>query len=92
MLEYHHFVALRDRLQGKLPLLKDLASRVAHLDVLAGLADLAVDCRYVRPKMVEESILEVVDGRHPVVERQSLGESCAQRCISGSKRPKTCGF
>jgi DNA mismatch repair protein MutS len=74
-LEYEHFVALRDRLQHHLPLLKDLAARVAQLDVFAGLAELAVDCRYVRPKMVEESTLNIVAGRHPVVERQSLGEA-----------------
>ena len=75
VLEYHHFVALRERLQGQLPLLKDLAARVAQLDAFAGLADLAVDCRYVRPRMVEESVLEIDSGRHPVVERQNLGES-----------------
>jgi DNA mismatch repair protein MutS len=74
ILEYHHFVALRDRLQDQLPLLKDLAGRVALVDVFSGLAELAVDCRYIRPKIVEESTLDIVAGRHPVVERQSLSE------------------
>jgi DNA mismatch repair protein MutS len=75
VLEYHHFIALRDSLQNQLPLLKDLASRVAQVDVFSGLAELAVDCRYIRPKVVEESTLDIVAGRHPVVERQSLDEA-----------------
>ncbi|MEC7242694.1 MAG: DNA mismatch repair protein MutS [Myxococcota bacterium] len=75
VLEYHHFIGLRERLQGRLPLLKELAARIAQVDVFSGLAELATDCRYVRPRMVEESLLEIESGRHPVVERQNLGES-----------------
>ena len=81
-LEYHHFVALRERLQDALALLKTIAGGVAHLDAFAALADLAVDCRYVRPKMVDESRLEIVAGRHPVVERQALGEAFVPNDLS----------
>ncbi len=73
-LEYHHFVGLRERLVVHLPKLQDLAKSVARLDVLASLAQLAVEHRYVRPQLDDSRVLEIVGGRHPVVERQMLDE------------------
>ncbi|MBQ7644242.1 MAG: DNA mismatch repair protein MutS [Spirochaetales bacterium] len=40
------------------------------IDVFQSLATLAVDSSYVCPQMTEEDVLEIRDGRHPVVERQ----------------------
>ena len=40
------------------------------IDVFQALATLAVDSSYVCPEMTEEDVLEIHDGRHPVVERQ----------------------
>jgi len=45
------------------------ARALAELDVAAGLAELAVRERYVRPRIVEEPVLRVRGGRHPVVEQ-----------------------
>jgi DNA mismatch repair protein MutS len=44
------------------------ARALARLDVLSGLGEVASNKGYVRPEMVEEDILEIRDGRHPVVE------------------------
>ena len=44
------------------------ARALARLDALAGLADLAVSQQYCRPKLVREPILEIIDGRHPVLD------------------------
>jgi DNA mismatch repair protein MutS len=45
-------------------------SRVlARLDVASALAEVAIRNRYVRPKLADDDVLEIVDGRHPVVER-----------------------
>ncbi len=41
-----------------------------NIDVYQGLATLAVDSSYVCPEVVEDDVLEIRDGRHPVVERQ----------------------
>ena len=46
-----------------------LASVLAHLDVAACLAEVAVDFDYVRPVVDESDELEIIEGRHPVVER-----------------------
>ncbi|GIW39619.1 MAG: DNA mismatch repair protein MutS [Candidatus Binatia bacterium] len=44
------------------------AAALAELDVLLGLAAVAEARRYVRPQLVEERVVEIRDGRHPVVE------------------------
>ncbi len=53
------------------------AEALAQLDVLLGFADLAVQRRYARPELDERGELEIVAGRHPVVEaalEQALAE------------------
>ena len=55
------------------------AAAVAEIDVLAALADVAVDYRYVRPRFSGEGEMKVAAGRHPVIER--LTERDAQRFI-----------
>ena len=56
--------------------LRELAQSVAQIDVLVGFARLAEHRGWVRPHLHETLALEVVDGRHPVVERvaDELGE------------------
>jgi DNA mismatch repair protein MutS len=49
--------------------LQAIAGRVAQLDVLASLADVAAREGYVRPVVDDEAVLEIRRGRHPVVER-----------------------
>jgi DNA mismatch repair protein MutS len=55
------------------PKLLGTARALGRLDVLAGLAEVAVRKGYVRPELVEEDILEIHDGRHPVVEEFLVG-------------------
>lgn len=47
---------------------------LAQIDVLAALAEAAVQGGYICPEVVEEDVLELRDGRHPVVEQTLLGE------------------
>ncbi len=54
--------------------LLETARALARLDVLASLAEAAVEGDYTRPEVVEDDILEIYDGRHPVVERTLEGE------------------
>ncbi len=48
--------------------LLDTASRLAMLDALASLAQSARDYGYVAPDLLEETVLEIEDGRHPALE------------------------
>ena len=68
-LEQELFAALRNQMAGHGARLRQTADVLAQLDVLAGLAHLAMLQRYVRPEVVAGSILEIRDGRHPVLDR-----------------------
>ncbi|HEY74936.1 MAG TPA: DNA mismatch repair protein MutS [Thermoflexia bacterium] len=61
------------RVAARAHALLETARTVARIDVAASLAEVAVRNRYVRPELTEENVLEIVGGRHPVVE-QTLRE------------------
>lgn len=56
------------------PRLLGCARALAVLDVVAALAEAAAHKGYVRPEVVEEPVLEIRDGRHPVVEELLVGK------------------
>ncbi len=56
------------------PRLLRTARAIARLDVVSGLAEVASSKDYVRPEVVEENVLEIRQGRHPVVEDFLHGE------------------
>lgn len=70
-LEADLFGRLRKRVAEHSSALLQTARAVAEADVLASLAEVSVRRRYCRPKVVEQDVLEVVEGRHPVVESAS---------------------
>jgi DNA mismatch repair protein MutS len=67
-LEYELFVDLRDRVGDATRRLLGLARRLASLDVLCGLGDVATLHNWVRPAVDDGLALTVHGGRHPVVE------------------------
>lgn len=73
-LEMELFRALRQNLCDRLPTLQKAARAVNEIDVATALAELARERGYVRPEIVEEPMIEIVDGRHPVVEQALDGE------------------
>lgn len=62
------FEALRDRVAEHAASLLRTARAIAELDVLAGLASIAVQRNYRRPKLVVDDVFRVQSGRHPTVE------------------------
>jgi DNA mismatch repair protein MutS len=67
-LEYELFLELRAAVHAHTPSLQQTANALAELDVLAGLAELAVKQNYVRPTIDDQPRLEINDGRHPVLD------------------------
>ncbi|MGQ9466985.1 MAG: DNA mismatch repair protein MutS [Anaerolineae bacterium] len=61
------------RIAARASALLETARAVARLDVSAALAEVAIRNRYTRPELTEENVLEIVGGRHPIVE-QTLSE------------------
>lgn len=69
-LEYDLFCALRDEVARHTNRILDTAAALAHVDALAALAQRAAEYRYVAPTIDEGDVIEIHDGRHPVIERQ----------------------
>ncbi len=67
-LEEALYADLVERVADRVDELLATADALAELDVLCGLAELAAERGYVRPTFVDESRIEIVDGRHPVME------------------------
>ena len=72
--ELELFTQLRERVGKRAQALSNLASRLAELDALVSLAEVAVRCDYCRPQIDDSGVLELESGRHPVIEQMRLGE------------------
>ena len=67
-LEQQLFDALVERVASKSGELLEAAGAIAELDVLTALAQCAAERGYVRPLFVDDSIVDIEEGRHPVIE------------------------
>lgn len=67
-LEYELFQELRQRVCAHLQQIQKTARAVAAVDCLGSLAQVAIQYNYVRPEVVEETVLDIRDGRHPVLD------------------------
>jgi DNA mismatch repair protein MutS len=76
-LEQQLFERVRQTLLPHVGTFQELASGLARIDVLSALASLAQERRYCRPTIMIERVLEIVDGRHPVLEQQLGNEFVA---------------
>ncbi len=68
-LEYELFCALRDQVAEHTERVLRTARALAALDVLAALAEAAIEYNYVKPEVEDSDRIQITDGRHPVVER-----------------------
>jgi DNA mismatch repair protein MutS len=86
-IEEELYKALCDEVTKRAADIARTAQALARLDVLAGLAELAVDQRYSRPRLTAGRDFEIVGGRHPVVEaalqRSGDGPFVANDCDLG---------
>lgn len=74
-LEHEIFVRLRTYVTRQGVRIQETAEALAALDVLLGFADLAHERNYCCPHMDEGTLLDIRQGRHPVVETMTVGES-----------------
>ena len=68
-LEYDLFCKIRDSIAMELERIQKTAKAIAKLDVYASLSLVSERNRYVRPKLNEKGVIDIKDGRHPVVEQ-----------------------
>ena len=72
-LERDLYLELRENLKQHIQYLLQIADEIAVTDVTASLAYAAIHNRWVRPKIVQSTVFEITDGRHPVVEAHLPG-------------------
>lgn len=68
-LELQLFTELREKIAGQIARIQHTAMGLKSLDALLSLAKVAVANHYVRPEITEDGSLEILEGRHPVVEQ-----------------------
>jgi len=73
-LEYELFQRVREEVLGQLAKIQQTASALAQLDVLACFAETARLHDYCCPQVGDEGVLQISDGRHPVLEQQLVDE------------------
>lgn len=88
-LEREALARLCESVAGAATRLRSAAEWLAYLDALLSLANVAERSRWVRPHLDEGDSLEIVDGRHPVVEAQLDGEAFIPNdCQLGAASPR----
>ncbi|MCI6858463.1 MAG: DNA mismatch repair protein MutS [Eubacterium sp.] len=68
-LEYDLYVEIREKLASQIERIQKTAQIIARTDALASLAVVAETNHYVRPSLNQRGVIEIKDGRHPVVEK-----------------------
>ena len=68
-LEYRLFCDIRDKVAAEVEHLQQTADRVAIIDALQSLADVAESQGYEKPEISDDGIIDIRQGRHPVVEK-----------------------
>ncbi len=68
-LEYDLYVELRTKLKSELSRLKSVAVAISTLDVLGSFASVALKNRLVKPEFTDGNVIEIIEGRHPIVEQ-----------------------
>ena len=80
-LEYNLFLDIKEEIKKEIFNLKAIARDLAELDSLCSLATCADEYVLVRPTLTTERRIEIIDGRHPVVEKVSKTEYVPNDCL-----------
>ena len=73
-IEYNLFIEIRNKIKEYIPALQDLSKTISDIDVLQSLSVVAEENNFVRPKLNKEHIIDIKEGRHPVIEKVMNGE------------------
>ena len=84
-LEYNLFCEIKEELKKEVFNLKANAAVISQIDVMASLATIADEYSLVRPELLEERRIEILEGRHPVVQRVAKVEYVANDCMMSEK-------
>jgi DNA mismatch repair protein MutS len=68
-LEYNLFISIREQIKSYIPRLQEIAKVISEIDVLQSFSTVAEENNYVRPILNDNMSINVIDSRHPVVEK-----------------------
>lgn len=83
-LEYQLFLEVKQYVKERLLSMLDTAEILSELDAICSLSVCAEEYHFVRPTINEEHMIEIKDGRHPVVEKVSNQEYVSNDCVMDS--------
>ena len=73
-LEYEVFCKIKDEIKKYISSLQSASNKIAYLDVICSYATIAEENNFVRPTINDNHVVEIISGRHPVVESVIEGE------------------
>lgn len=68
-LEYNLFIEIKNKVQTYIKRIQNIAKVIAEIDVLQSFATVSEENNYIRPIITDKRIVEIIDNRHPVVEK-----------------------
>ena len=74
-LELQLFQEVKIKIHEYIPRLQRVANTLSDIDVFVSLSDVAEEYGYVKPEFNDNNVIDIVDGRHPIVERNVSADS-----------------
>jgi DNA mismatch repair protein MutS len=74
-IEYDAFVTIRNEIEGKIDRMQKSAEILSEVDCLSSLASVAMQYNYCKPKISSDGIINITEGRHPVIEKMLQNSS-----------------
>ena len=73
-LEYELFINIRDEVKEYIQQLQEISKTLSEIDVLQSFATVSEENNYIKPKLNEKGKINIIEGRHPVVEKVLEGK------------------
>lgn len=73
-LEYNLFMEIREKAKSYIRKLQEVSRILSEVDMLISFANVSEQNGYIRPQLVEDNSINIIDGRHPVVEKVSKND------------------
>ena len=73
-LEYELFINIRDEVKSYIKELQDISKTISEIDVLQSFATVSEENNYIKPTLNEKGKINIIEGRHPVVEKVLEGK------------------
>ena len=73
-LEYETFLKIREEVKKYIPTLQNISKTISEIDILQSFATITEENNYVRPELNDNRIIDILEDRHPVIEKVIQGQ------------------